>query len=1057
MNFRKTTRRLIVSILLLVMSKMAMAQIHVINADSLKLGETAGTNGIAFYGNPYFKNIGLGKLSDSILVRQADGKIKFMPRSLMFSGVGGGSYIQASPSSPQNANIRTNGALSVSAGNSSIGLSSVGNDETGIFYRQFALDPNSMQWYIYRQSDEKYLGFYQFGKQFQFYDDFNENGLMYQKPMNNLQPLSLINKGYADNTYSLISPTGSYIQASPSSPQNANIDITGSIQNGGFYSASGSIGLLSAPIGGTNHPNIAIGDHDTGINWYGDGDIALRGNGNDFIRFSQGSLLYFPVNPRLDVIPTQILTRDATTGEVKYVPSTSLQSSGTGATSVFGRTGAIAAQSGDYSSFYYPLNGNPSGFLTSVPVQSFASLTGKPTTLTGYGITDAYPLNGNPNGFLTSVPAQSFASLTGKPTTLAGYGITDAVPGSRTVNGQSLSGNVNINDISGTSGNTTLWLGQSVNWTDDGVSNINDIITMGNNGVVGRSNQTQVRNFLGLNSLAYSNEDLNRYVQGDNLTRTTGKTSNNVNVALPSGFYDGNSTTGMPNSDWYHLINSRHVNQNVNYQMQLAGQFFSGNEFYLRTIANDVNMGWKRITTDNRLGSNAWESKTNLSQYVNDLGNYGGWLLADGATYAGFASNDINYPYMRYSANNAVVRLLRYDQVGSGAFLNGSVAAAANTVVQRDNNGYIQNSYINTTDDVSPSLGYLIGKNGSDNYHRTYSQATVRAFLGLGANAYESKTNLSQYVNDLGYVTANGSVNYATSSGSANSSTKFMSSSHPDNFYLVNNWDGARWNVTSNHGAPVRVGWADNAGSVDWSNISNKPSNYAVSGGPISQFDNDYGYARAQDITLSTVTLRGSDTPHNLYFYKGASDNVDQGSGISFSSEAGGSPTYSSSWQLGSNGDMVNFGFDGIWQTNLRIYRNGHAWLRGYLSQGSDIRLKKNIKELKSVSENLRAVRAVEYDRVDNEEHQIGFIAQDMQKIFPNLVIENGGEKKMLGIAYSNFTVPLLKGWQEHDVLIAAQQTKIKTLEEELVIQKNELKDLKEELKQLKEFLKVKK
>lgn len=42
------------------------------------------------------------------------------------------------------------------------------------------------------------------------------------------------------------------------------------------------------------------------------------------------------------------------------------------------------------------------GYLTSVPAQSFASLTGKPTTLSGYGITDAYPLSGNPSGFLTS-------------------------------------------------------------------------------------------------------------------------------------------------------------------------------------------------------------------------------------------------------------------------------------------------------------------------------------------------------------------------------------------------------------------------------------------------------------------------------------------------------------------------------------------------------------------------------------------------------------------------------------------------------------------------------
>jgi hypothetical protein len=33
---------------------------------------------------------------------------------------------------------------------------------------------------------------------------------------------------------------------------------------------------------------------------------------------------------------------------------------------------------------------------------SFASLTSKPTTLSGYGITDAYPLTGNPSGFLTA-------------------------------------------------------------------------------------------------------------------------------------------------------------------------------------------------------------------------------------------------------------------------------------------------------------------------------------------------------------------------------------------------------------------------------------------------------------------------------------------------------------------------------------------------------------------------------------------------------------------------------------------------------------------------------
>ena len=66
---------------------------------------------------------------------------------------------------------------------------------------------------------------------------------------------------------------------------------------------------------------------------------------------------------------------------------------------------------------------------------AFGSLTGRPTTISGYGITDAF--NGSFSA-LTSKPTTiagygitdafsgQFASLTGRPTTLVGYGITDA-------------------------------------------------------------------------------------------------------------------------------------------------------------------------------------------------------------------------------------------------------------------------------------------------------------------------------------------------------------------------------------------------------------------------------------------------------------------------------------------------------------------------------------------------------------------------------------------------------------------------------------------------------
>ena len=54
-------------------------------------------------------------------------------------------------------------------------------------------------------------------------------------------------------------------------------------------------------------------------------------------------------------------------------------------------------------------------------VHSFTSLTSKPTTLAGYGITDAALAGAAPTAH-----SHSYASLTSKPSTLAGFGITDA-------------------------------------------------------------------------------------------------------------------------------------------------------------------------------------------------------------------------------------------------------------------------------------------------------------------------------------------------------------------------------------------------------------------------------------------------------------------------------------------------------------------------------------------------------------------------------------------------------------------------------------------------------
>ena len=71
-------------------------------------------------------------------------------------------------------------------------------------------------------------------------------------------------------------------------------------------------------------------------------------------------------------------------------------------------------------------NGNAVDLSALTPTSlSFSAITSKPTTLSGYGITDSLTLGTNSTTALAGDTTFSFASITSKPTTLSGYGITD--------------------------------------------------------------------------------------------------------------------------------------------------------------------------------------------------------------------------------------------------------------------------------------------------------------------------------------------------------------------------------------------------------------------------------------------------------------------------------------------------------------------------------------------------------------------------------------------------------------------------------------------------------
>jgi hypothetical protein len=84
----------------------------------------------------------------------------------------------------------------------------------------------------------------------------------------------------------------------------------------------------------------------------------------------------------------------------------------------------------------------------------------------------------------------------------------------------------------------------------------------------------------------------------------------------------------------------------------------------------------------------------------------------------------------------------------------------------------------------------------------------------------------------------------------------------------------------------------------------------------------------------------------------------------------------------------------------------------GYTGGASDERLKENIKPLKGAAEKVAALRAVEFDWSDEKEkertgntHDFGFVAQEVEKVLPELVRERSDGMKTVEYGH---VVPLL-------------------------------------------------
>jgi hypothetical protein len=129
--------------------------------------------------------------------------------------------------------------------------------------------------------------------------------------------------------------------------------------------------------------------------------------------------------------------------------------------------------------------------------------------------------------------------------------------------------------------------------------------------------------------------------------------------------------------------------------------------------------------------------------------------------------------------------------------------------------------------------------------------------------------------------------------------------------------------------------------------------------------------------------------------------------------------------------------------SSLNFYSNGSLRanidrVTGVYSALSDRNLKKNVAPLQPVLDNINKLTPYIYNYTNNEDgdrKSIGFMAQDVEPYFPDLVFRKKnretGEPFMM-MSYQSFGVIAIKAIQEQQVIIKSQEQRIQVLEEEM-------------------------
>ena len=494
---------------------------------------------------------------------------------------------------------------------------------------------------------------------------------------------------------------------------------------------------------------------------------------------------------------------------------------------------------------------------------------------------------------------------------------------------------------------------------------------------------------------------------------------------------------------------------------------FMHNNSTVSGIYDDVNNHWMLRTDHNSYSYLYYDGNTKLntiSTGIDVTGNVEG-INHNGTlqmwTQGGYGSGTSNLYYKvgQWTLGSqylyGIVKLLITSRYGDAETVNATCERGASVInvrmslQKRGLNAYLTFYMLRTSANVCE----LWCRNGAawSRPDITVINSREFSFEWLNSTGQASLPTYDELWNEDGYIDISNSGALASSStisatsfteGGTGLSSKYLgiSAKAADTNLLDGYNSDTGWTANT---VPLRESSGDITARLFRSNYQNQTT---ISGGMAHRVNNSSDpyirFCSSASAIRTWASIAASSHTHSNYLASNADDDYTGGTRIKFN-----------------DGKRIDFGSsnDMRWFHSTHNYidvYNGDLYIRddtttrytfdvsaGYCTAynwyaTSDIRLKENIKKLEKSLDKVTKIgqQAVRYTRKDikDKTERIGFIAQEIEKIYPEFVDEDESANKIKSINYSKMVVPLYKGVSEMKTILENRTIRINKIRKKL-------------------------